>query len=166
LKNIVRKRNQKTQDIIGKAYGCLTPIKRTNLRQHRHAIYNCYCSVCDGYHKMRRDTIVSGTFKCKYWSHGMSYSLTYRRYKSAHQRCTNPNHSSYKYYGQRGVRFKFKNFPEFYEWMGPCPGSGYQVGRLNDQGHYEVGNCYYMTTDQQNETRRMNHLKGCNSKTR
>lgn len=148
MKKVTRFRPKKKEDIIGKTFNLLTPVKRLDLRQHGHAIYNCVCSACGGFHKMRRDSIVSGKFKCRYWSHGLSNSLTYKRYKAVYQRCNNPKHKGFRYYGARGVELIPKSFVEFLETFGPCPGTEYQLARKGDTGSYELGNAMWVTRDQ------------------
>jgi hypothetical protein len=42
-------------------------------------------------------------------------SITYKSYESAKDRCNNPNAISYKYYGERGIEFRFESFQAFWQ---------------------------------------------------
>src|SRR6266481_5932352 len=57
------------------------------------------------------------------WSllHLMSRTPEYQTYSSAKQRCTNPNGTQWKYYGGRGIQFRFASFEEFLAELGPRP---------------------------------------------
>jgi hypothetical protein len=64
------------------------------------------------------------------------------------ERCRNPAHKSYAYYGGRGVEFRFKNLQELKDEIGDRP-DGYSLDRINTNGHYEKGNVRWATQKQQ-----------------
>lgn len=64
----------------------------------------------------------------------------YNNYASALARCTNPNCSSYKNYGARGIEFRFNSYMEFEEYLLPTYQKGLSVDRIDNDGHYEKGN--------------------------
>ena len=68
-------------------------------------------------------------------------------YLEAKRRCNNPNHKQYLDYGGRGITFKFKSFDEFLNAVGTRP-KNYQLDRINNDGHYEVGNVRWATAHQ------------------
>jgi len=72
----------------------------------------------------------------------------------ARNRCSNPRDKAFKYYGARGIEFRFKSFEEFVEALGPWPGPGYSVDRKNNDGHYEPGNVKWSTKSEQMRNRR------------
>lgn len=79
------------------------------------------------------------------------------------QRCTNPKVTGYKNYGGRGIivcdRWR-ENFLSFLKDMGKRPGLGYSIDRIDNDGHYEPGNCRWATQKQQaNNTRRCKNEK-------
>jgi hypothetical protein len=74
-------------------------------------------------------------------------------YHVARQRCTNPRDKSFKWYGARGIEFRFKSFKEFIECLGPCP-DGLTLDRIDTNGHYEPGNVRWADIATQIENRR------------
>jgi hypothetical protein len=73
--------------------------------------------------------------------HGASKLPEYKVFTEAKQRCTNPNSWSWHLYGGRGIKFKFKNFADFFTAVGLRPSARHQIDRFpNNNGNYEVGN--------------------------
>jgi hypothetical protein len=87
-------------------------------------------------------------------THGMSKSVEYRTYQAARTRCTNPKQKQFKYWGGRGIEFRFTSFEQFYETLGPRPGAIYSIDRINNDGHYEPGNVQWVTMDKQAKNKR------------
>lgn len=79
----------------------------------------------------------------------------YTSYFNAKQRCRWKNDVSYKYYGAKGVEFRFVSFTEFMIELGPKPTKAtgadkYTVDRKDVRGHYEKGNVQWLSlADQQ-----------------
>jgi hypothetical protein len=67
-----------------------------------------------------------------------------------HQRCTDPDSVSYKWYGARGISVcpEWSDFERFIADMGPSP-PGYSIDRINNDGNYEPGNCRWATPHEQ-----------------
>lgn len=83
------------------------------------------------------------------------------------QRCTNPKHTSYRYYGARGIIVEWSNFKEFKSW---ALVNGYkndlEVDRLNPKLNYCASNCRWVTRQLQNRnaairTSNKTGVKGC-----
>lgn len=87
--------------------------------------------------------------------HGQHGTLTYMRWKSMLQRCTNPAASNYKHYGGKGVTVcdRWRSFEAFVADMGACPGPSMTVDRKRNSAGYEPGNCRWATKAQQNAHR-------------
>lgn len=73
-------------------------------------------------------------------------------YDGAKERCNNPNHISYYLYGGRGIQFKI-SFEEFLKELGPRP-IGYTLDRINNNGHYEIGNIKWSSKKEQANNKR------------
>ncbi|KKN27389.1 hypothetical protein LCGC14_0865170 [marine sediment metagenome] len=78
------------------------------------------------------------------------------------QRCTNPNAINYHNYGGRGIKVLYKDFGEFLADVGPKPGPEYSIDRIDNDGHYEPGNCKWSTRSEQMKNRRWQPPKGEN----
>ncbi len=62
-----------------------------------------------------------------------------KSYISARHHCTYKGSVNWPHYGGRGIQFRFKNFEEWAQELGPCP-KGYFLDRIDPEGHYEKGN--------------------------
>lgn len=84
-------------------------------------------------------------------------SKLYRKWLGMRNRCANPNHGSYKWYGGRGIKVceRWKDFAKFRDDMGDPPGSEYSLDRYpNPNGDYEPGNVRWATDEQQGNNKR------------
>jgi hypothetical protein len=75
------------------------------------------------------------------------------------ERCYNENSPSYYNYGQRGIVVCDRwlaSFQAFYDDVGPSPGRGYSLDRIDNNGNYEPGNVRWATTKQQSRNKRTN----------
>lgn len=87
--------------------------------------------------------------------HGQHGTLTYARWKSMMQRCNDPKHARYAYYGGRGITVceRWQQYPAFLEDVGECPSTGMTLDRLKNDVGYEPGNCQWATKADQNRNR-------------
>ena len=88
--------------------------------------------------------------------HDMVASPEYKAFYSAMSRCNNPNRSSYKRYGGRGIEFRFDSWLEFWEELGARPSNLHTLDRINPDGHYEKGNVRWATRKEQANNRTNN----------
>jgi hypothetical protein len=97
------------------------------------------------------------------FKHGLAHGPEYRAYHTAKQRCTNPKNKGYCNYGMRGIEFRFASFEEFIEHLGRRPSAKHSLERLNNNGHYEIGNVAWSTAREQVLNRRSanSHCRHC-----
>lgn len=81
--------------------------------------------------------------------------LTQSSFYHARGYCINPKDKDFKYYGGRGIKFKLRSVEDLIQAIGERPGKDYGLGRLNVNGHYEVGNIKWMTRKEQIRNRRL-----------
>lgn len=117
--------------------GTTTITRETHMKQGR--ITSCGCAKTE-FHRRRL------------LKHGLHGVPEYRVWKTMKSRCTSPGQQSFKYYGARGIgvcdRWR-ESFETFYADMGPRPGPQYSIDRINNDGHYEPGNCRWATATEQ-----------------
>jgi hypothetical protein len=86
----------------------------------------------------------------------------YSAWSNMLQRCYNPKHTGYKYYGAQGVGVCVEwrqSFPAFLKDVGLRPSLRHSLDRYpNNKGNYEPGNVRWATITEQNRNTRSNRL--------
>lgn len=92
-------------------------------------------------------------------THGLSKTRLYSIFYDMKGRCYNKNDTTYKYYGEKGVKVCsewLEDQTSFFEW---ALENGYSdnltIDRINVEGNYEPSNCRWTTQLQQNCNMRM-----------
>lgn len=92
-------------------------------------------------------------------THHTSRTHLYSVWSLMKQRCENPKHKSYAYYGGRGIKIcaEWHDAATFFEW---ARSSGYRedlsLERINVNGDYEPSNCTWVTMREQARNKRNN----------
>jgi hypothetical protein len=150
------------KDISGLKFGRLTAIKMVGHDKSLSALWLCVCDCGQQTVSCGADLRRGNTKSCKHHndfqvglpkSHGESVrriiSPELHAFNSAKARCNNPRKREWKWYGGRGVKFLFTNFAEFLESAGRRPSPQHSIDRINNNGHYEVGNVHWATSREQ-----------------
>ena len=93
--------------------------------------------------------------------HGGHGTLTYARWKSMMQRCSDSTHAGFARYGGRGVSVceRWHDFPSFLTDMGECPDVTMTLDRLDNDKGYVPGNCRWaMSIEQCNNKTNNRHI--------
>lgn len=151
----------------GTRFGRLTVVGLSSRRNQGQACWECRCDCGN------LTTVISGNLRrgitkscgCLYREfhksgsqlvHGGSRKKhrtpEYRAWINMRQRCYDPKHISYKYYGALGVTVApewHRDFPAFLTHVGPRPTPKHSIDRINPWGNYEPGNIRWATKREQ-----------------
>jgi hypothetical protein len=89
--------------------------------------------------------------------HGYTGTPEYRAWSGLKQRCLNPDNKNWEAWGGRGITVFpgwVHDFPAFLAHVGPRPGAGYSLDRIDVDGNYEPGNVRWANVGMQNNNRR------------
>jgi hypothetical protein len=143
-------------------HGMLTPLGPAgrNDRGLKLRLYRCDCGTEKAIVEARvryGDTQSCGCMKRKRPTHGMNRTREHRIWCGIKKRCLTPTCHEFRWYGGRGIRVCDEwaaDFAAFYRDVGPCPGPGYSIDRINNDGNYEPGNVRWATAIEQSHNSR------------
>lgn len=147
----------KLVDETGKRYGRLLVLRRGGSDRGRNAMWLCRCD-CGAEARVLGGSLRSGdTRSCgclrreRVTTHGKADLPEHSVWEGMLQRCENPNDPDFRHYGGRSIKVckSWHDFTNFYADMGPRPGVGYSIDRINNAGNYEPGNCRWASREQQ-----------------
>lgn len=152
-------------DMTGRTVGRLTVLGRVANSPSGAVRWLCRClcgntSVAMGAALRSRHTASCGCIQREAVTkhgHAAINSTEYRSWRSMKDRCLNPSCPKYHLYGGRGVTVCerwVESFETFLDDMGPKPGPGYSIDRIDSDGNYEPGNCRWATYLEQRHNRR------------
>jgi hypothetical protein len=160
----------------GDRFGRLTIIEEVKNRYRRS--FRCLCD-CGEYKTTTLYMLTSGQCKScdcfrseyvaqKNYKHGLAirnnkHYLLYT-WEGMKQRCYNPNHFGYKYYGGRDIKVCnrwLNSFEDFINDIGDRPSEEYSLDRINVNGNYEPSNCKWATSTEQAKNKRNNKKIEC-----
>lgn len=153
----------KPLDLTGQRFGGLVAIRRA-LPAGKQSRWLCRCD-CGSESTVHLGNLRNGhtvscgcqrsitttTLKTK---HSMYGTPAYRSWSAMLTRCNNPRNNKYPDYGGRGISVcaSWHDFSSFFADMGPRP-EGATLGRIDNDGNYEPGNCEWQcdTTQARNK---------------
>ncbi len=158
-------------DLTGQTFGRLFVLARRGSQVTKHgtfALWRCRC-ICGKKITTRGTSLRFGSTKScgclnreisaarllkVNFRHGMTHTPEYRAYQHAKKRCTNPRDAAWKDYGGRGIEFQFISFDEFFRHLGAKPSPRHSLDRIENNGHYAIGNVKWSTKLEQMNNRR------------
>lgn len=91
------------------------------------------------------------------YRHGMRYTSEYAAWKSAKDRCLDPEHPAWKNYGGRGITMCSEwvnSFEAFFTEVGLKPFPEYELDRKDNNRGYEPGNIRWVSRSENAKNRR------------
>lgn len=141
------------EDLTGKRFGRLTVLSLYCRTPQRKYLWKCQCdcgNICIVYGSKLRTGYTKSCGCLRHNSpsnktHGKKNHALYPVWTQMRYRCSNPNHSAYKWYGGKGIKVCNEwdtDFQKFYDWMMSNGWeSGLTIDRIDPDGDYCPENC-------------------------
>lgn len=148
------------KDLTGQSLGTLTVLRRAEGHSHE-AHWLCRCSACGVEKKVVGGKFRRGEAVCPcqggHSQHGMTDTPLYKVWVGMRYRCGN---ARFLRYGGRGIRVCDEwahDFSAFQAWaLSNGWARGLQIDRIDNDGHYQPGNCRFVTNRENNRNKSTN----------
>lgn len=158
------------RNLTGMRFGRLAIVGPAPGRRGKNLCWNCLCD-CGVNIVVVTGSLTSGNTKsCGCLArdtksrlstrHGKASTPEYRAWMNMKSRCENANTPLFHRYGGRGIRVLYSSFEHFLADVGPRPSPEHSIDRLENDLHYEPGNCKWRTDKEQANNTSRNQLIG------
>ncbi len=162
------------KDISGQRFGRLTVLEYAGMAPNRVSLWKVRCDCGTEFEIRKSNLWVSkdgkkNTVSCgchrsdvqrarhlKHGDAGGKKAKEYNCWQNMLQRCYNPNHSHYKWYGAKGVTVtdEWHSYEQFLADVGRAPPDKPYIDRIDPHGNYEPGNVRWVDMKTSNENKR------------
>lgn len=149
---------------VGNVYGKLTVLRDVGRASNGHVAWQCACE-CGGIVNIVGTSLRTGNSTSCGCSHGMTNHPIYKAFTGAQARCNYKKDKEYARYGGRGIECRLGTREQFIEAMQPSWFEGATLGRIDINGHYDIGNIRWETRKEQAKNRRSTVLITHNGET-
>jgi hypothetical protein len=163
----------KFKDLSGQRFVKLLVLHRVENNRKGNAMFLCQCDCgntkdCTGISLTSGDIKSCGCLPRSHPIHGRCKTTEYKSWGTMMQRCYNPKHRAYPWYGGRGIVVveRWHTAANFLNDMGPKPTPKHTVDRRDNDGPYSPENCSWETRKHQMRNRRNNRLLTYNGVTK
>jgi hypothetical protein len=151
--------NPRFKNLTGKVFTRLTVVGYAGTSVHGHSKWRVRC-VCGTVKEVAVNDLSTGHARsCGCLKHdlavakGIVHNATgtpeYSAWQHMWKRCTNPKDKNYNLYKGRTPPPEWRSFEAFYVELGPRPGPGFSLERINNDLPYGPGNCRWATSKEQ-----------------